>query len=255
MKKLLTVLTALVLLAYGASAEASGYDAYQPASERALGALEEALAAEYGSVYIYREFGDTGNHFTQKAKRWGTDESLAEDMNENWRENPAAGDSCIRCVQITREGDWGGWLFLNGWLAEGETVPRLNDGSMDGQGLDLTGAEALTFMARGEKGGEAVEFFTCGFGYDGERGEALVRYPDSEKKRSLGVKTLSREWTEYTIDLRGADLSRIVCGFGYVLSGGDAGTEENVFYLDGHSSDAPLLRYRQYLYQERGAYL
>ena len=232
MKKLLTVLTALVLLAYGASAEASGYDAYQPASERALGALEEALAAEYGSVYIYREFGDTGNHFTQKAKMWGTDESLAEDMNENWRENPAAGDSCIRCVQITREGDWGGWLFLNGWLAEGETVPRLNDGSMDGQGLDLTGAEALTFMARGEKGGEAVEFFTCGFGYDGERGEALVRYPDSEKKRSLGVKTLSREWTEYTIDLRGADLSRIVCGFGYVLSGGDAGTGENVFYLD-----------------------
>ena len=232
MKKLITVLTVLSLLVLSVPAGASGYDAYQPAADLALTALEGTLGAEYSSVYVYREFGDTENYFTQKAKIWGADETLVMDMNEDWRENPAAGQSCIRCTQMTREGDWGGWLFLNGWLPEGETVPRLNDGSMDGQGLDLTGAETLTFLARGEKGGETVEFFTCGFGYDGEWGTKLVEFPDSAKKQTLGYKTLSREWTEYTIDLSEADLSSIACGFGYVLSGTDSGVGENVFYLD-----------------------
>ena len=232
MRKILSVLMILNLLMLAVPAGASGYGAFRPAADRALAALEGTLGAGYSSVYIYREYGDTENHFTQKAKMWGTDESLVMDMNENWRENPASGESCIRCAQYTRAGDWGGWMFLNGWLAEGETVPRLNDGTTDGQGMDLTGAQALTFMARGEKGGEKVEFFTCGFGYDGEWGTPLVAYPDSAKKRTLGTQTLSTEWKEYTIDLSGADLSRIACGFGFVLSGDLSGTGENVFYLD-----------------------
>lgn len=231
MKKLFSAFAALILFLTAASAF-SETGSFQPAADRALDALTSALNAQKQRIYVYREFGDTENHYTQKAKMAGLDDSLVLDMDENWRENPASGESCIRCTQITRPGDWGGWLFLNGWLAEGETVPQLNNGSTDGQAMDLSGAEALTFLARGEKGGEKVEFFTCGFGYDGEWGTQYAAVPDSEKKKTLGFITLTPEWTEYTIDLKKADLSRVTCGFGYVLSGEESGASENVFYLD-----------------------
>ena len=226
---LLIVCLMLIPLTAGAVAD---YGRFSSAGDKALSALEAALEAQLGSVYVYRDFGDTENHFTQKAKMFGVDARLVLDMDENWREDPHGGESCIRCRQVTAMADWGGWLFLNGWLAEGETTPRLNDGTMDGQGLDLTGADSLTFWARGERGGERVEFFTCGFGYDGEWGVPTVKYPDSTHKHSLGTVELDREWQEYAIDLADADMSSIACGFGYVLSGGDSGAGDNVFYLD-----------------------
>lgn len=208
------------------------YAAYSVAKDAAVAALAERLHAGRGAVYVYRDFGMTENHFTQKAKMFGTNGDHVRDMDENWQENPYAGRSCIRCEQTTARGDWGGWLFLNGWLPEGETVPRLNDGSMDGQGLDLTGATELRFFARGENGGEVVEFFTAGFGYDGEWGKKIVKYPDSAKKQTNDFMTLTNEWQEYVISLDGADMSYIVCGFGFVLSGDKSGDAENVFYLD-----------------------
>ena len=224
------------------------YERFRGREELALDALERELREQEERVYVYRDFGDTENHFTQKALIAGSDESLVKDMDENWREDPYGGDSCIRCVQDTRPLDWGGWLFLNGWLPEGSDVPQLNDGSMPDQGLDLSGADCLRFSAKGEKGGEIVEFFTCGFGYDGETGRALAEYPDSAGKRSLGFVRLSDQWEEYRIDLSGADLSRIVCGFGYVLSGDRSPLGEQVFYLDeirfegSFSGRMPLLR-------------
>ncbi len=190
------------------------------------------MEEERRNIYVYRDFGDTENHYTQKALMAGMDASLVCDMNENWQENPYSGSSCIRCEQITHEGDWGGWLFLNGYLPEGSNVPELNDGTVDGQGLDLNGAERLTFFARGEKGGEQVEFFTCGFGYNSEWNVQVVPFPDSSMKRSTGVVTLTREWTQFSIDLSSADMSSIVCGFGYVLKGNVPGNREKVCYLD-----------------------
>lgn len=234
MKKILIMLLSLfmAMVLVTAAAEGTGYDAFRPAADHALSALETLLKEQYSRIYVYRDFGDTENHFTQKAKMAGWDAALVMDMDENWQENPAVGKSCIRCTQITVPTDWGGWLFLNGWLPEGESVPRLNDGSTDGQGMDLSGAEALTFLARGANGGETVEFFTCGFGYHGQWGTPTVTFHDSAKKQSLGYITLTPEWTEYTIDLRGVDMSNICCGFGYTLFGEKSGTGENVFYLD-----------------------
>lgn len=216
----------------GAEPEEDPYDAFREAASRAEDALETRLTAETEVLYVYKDFGDTENHYTQKALMAGKDDSLVYPMDENWTEDPFSGTSCIRCSQETRPGDWGGWLFLNGYLPEGSTDPMINDGTMDGQGLDLTGAEKLRFLARGENGGEKVEFFTCGFGFDGETGEPVAAYPDSCRKKSLGTLTLSKDWTEYTIDLQGEDLSYIVCGFGYVLSGDISRRADNVFYLD-----------------------
>ena len=234
MKRLLTLLLALCLAAapVAVAAEESDYDPFRPAAEAALAALEGELRQMQRCVYVYRDFGDTENRFTQKAKMAGLDDRLVLDMDENWRDGPHSGRSCIRCQQVTFPGDWGGWLFLNGYLAEGENVPRLNDGSMDGQGLDLSGAQALSFWARGARGGETVEFFTCGFGYDGQWGVKIAPYPDSARKHSLGYVTLTADWQAYTIDLSDADMSYIVCGFGYVLAGDKSGAADNVFYLD-----------------------
>ena len=233
MKKIIAYLLVLCFFVPSIAAQAQeSYESFQPAAEKAVQALKNTLEEERRNIYVYRDFGDTENHYTQKALMAGMDASLVRDMNENWRENPYSGSSCIRCEQITHEGDWGGWLFLNGYLPEGSNVPELNDGTADGQGLDLSGAERLTFFARGERGGEQVEFFTCGFGYNSEWNVQVVPFPDSSMKRSTGVVTLTREWTQFSIDLSSADMSSIVCGFGYVLKGNAPGNREKVCYLD-----------------------
>ena len=223
------VLTAPFILNYAPCAMAdTNYDA---AAQKALSAIENALREESENVWVYRDFGDTENHFTQKALMAGTDVLLVHNMDENWSDNPCEGGSCIRCEQILREGDWGGWLFLNGWLPDGSNTPQLNDGNMPGQGLDLTGAERLSFWARGEKGGEKVEFFTCGFGYTGPS-SVNVEFHDSCPKQSLGTITLTDSWKEYIIDLSGLDLSSIALGFGYALAGTVSDIGPRAFYLD-----------------------
>ena len=166
--------------AKGKNKKASTEKKIEKAKNAALSALISRQSEARESLYVYKDFDMSENHYTQKAKMSPVfDEYLVMDMDENWQEKPYSGSSCIRCEQITKAETWGGWLFLNGYLPAGESVPRLNDGSQDGQGLDLTGAEALKFWARGEKGGEIVEFYTCGFGYEGESGVQLVEYPDS----------------------------------------------------------------------------
>ena len=212
--------------------ETNNPDAYTKEKAAAISALTNRQNSERDTVYVYKDFSMTANHFTQKAKMAGHDDSLVKDMDENWQEDPYSGTSCIRCEVSTRIEDWGGWLFLNGYLPKGETVPLLNDGSMDGQGFDLTGAEELRFMAKGERGGEKVEFFTAGFGYDGSSGKKNVEYPDSAKKQSAGWIELTDQWEEYVIPLENADMSYVVCGFGYVLNDQKDGVADNVFYLD-----------------------
>ncbi len=217
----------------GAQTEAPAEPApIDKAKDSAVTALLTRMAKERETVYVYKDFGVTENHYTQKAKMFGREGSLVQDMDENWQEDPQEGSSCIRCGISTREGDWGGWLFLNGYLPEGESVPLLNDGTMDGQGLDLTGAEELRFWAKGEKGGEKVEFFTAGFGYDGTSGRRIEDYPDSTGKRSTGWIELTDTWEEYRIPLEDADMHYVVCGFGYVMNDRMNGKADNVFYLD-----------------------
>lgn len=208
------------------------YTEYMQAKDDAVSYLKNALDSSRGCVYVYRDFSLTENHFTQKAKIWGRNGGLVKNMDENWREGAFAGQSCIRCDIETHGEDWGGWMFLNGYLPKDETTPRLNDGNQPDAGLDLTGAAELRFYAKGENGGEVVEFFTAGFGYDGEWGNQLVKYPDSAKKQSKGFITLTNEWQEYVIDLTGEDMSQIICGFGFVCSGTKTSDNENVFYLD-----------------------
>jgi len=206
---------------------------FESQKDAALKALTGRLYESRASLYVYKDYGVVENQFTQKAKMYGFNPKLAEDLNENWSEDAYSG-TCIRCAQKTYEGDWNAWMWMTGYLPEGSTEPRLNDGSADGQGMDLTGAERLTFYARAEKGTTVkCEFFTLGFGRDAASGKKLVKYPDSSAKKSLGVVRLTDKWKKYSIPLKGLDLSYVVAGFGYSVNDVMNGNNANVvFYLD-----------------------
>lgn len=81
----------------------------------------------------------------------------------------------------------------------------------DEPGYDLSGATQLTFWARGEQGGERVEFKVGGVDSPGKP------YQDTLEK-SLGVVTLSQEWQRFSIDLSGLDPSNVIGAFAWVAS-------------------------------------
>ena len=205
--------------------------AIEKAKNTALDALSARLSRTRECVYVYKDYSLTHNHFTQRSKIYGSDDDLVKDMDENYTKKPYSGTSCIRCEQTSRKKDWGGWMFLNGYLKEWDRKPKPNDGNKGGAGLNLTGANALRFYARGKKGGEFVEFFPCGFGYD-KTNKKTVANPDSSMRKSTGQVTLTRDWKEYIIPLKGANLNYVVCGFGYEVDGKTNGKKDVVFYLD-----------------------
>jgi len=130
-------------------------------------------------------------------------------MDPKCRENPHSGQTCLK-VTYKRPDGWGGVVWQN---------PAGDWGDLAG-GLDLTGAESLRFYARGAAGGEQVKF---GFGLIGRD----RRYYDTTRVEQEF--RLTAEWKEYTLDLKGRDLSRIKTGFTWVLA---ASGQPVVFYLD-----------------------
>ncbi len=136
-------------------------------------------------------------------------------LNDGWTDDSRSG-TCLRIVygiQCSREGDkWAGIYWQN---------PANNWGDRKG-GFNLTGAEKLTFWARGENGGEQIQEFIVG-GIQGN-------YPDSDSA-VLGPVVLSNEWRQYTVDLRGKNLNYISGGFGWTTNV-QVNPESCIFYLD-----------------------
>lgn len=132
--------------------------------------------------------------------------ALAEDCTIQ----PHAGKYCLR-AQYKSPGGWGGVVWQQ---------PGSNWGDKPG-GWNLAGAKRLSFWARGERGDEVVSFE---FGLI----DADKRYHDTGKGK-LDKLRLATDWKQYTIDLTGADLSRIVTGFVWVVGGQG---QPITFYLD-----------------------
>ena len=137
-------------------------------------------------------------------------------LNEAWVENCHSAKTCIRIdydVDCSKRSQhWAGIYWLN---------PANNWGQRKG-GFSLKEATKLTFWARGEHGGEQIQEFTVG--------GIMGNYPDSDTAL-IGPVILTPEWKEYTIDLRGKDLSYISGGFAWTSSV-DVNPETCVFYLD-----------------------
>lgn len=157
--------------------------------------------------YVY---GDNGGNFA--ASGWmGDYQSMT--LSEYCTETPAVGDTCMKVKYdiTTSRKVWAGIYWQN---------PPNNWGNEDG-GYDLSDATKLVFWARGENGGEIVNFKTGGISGS---------YPDSAFV-VLGTITLSKEWREYEIDLRGHDLSYISGGFVWVAKQ-DQNPKGCTIYLD-----------------------
>jgi hypothetical protein len=74
--------------------------------------------------------------------------------------------------------------------------------------LDLTGATRITFWAKGESGGESVRFGMGGLHLGGGT-------PDRDSVDTQFF-ILTKNWQQFTIDLRGVDLSKMNGGFRWV---------------------------------------
>jgi hypothetical protein len=199
----------------------------QLTSSSAADYFKDNLAALDKTLYVYRDFADGLNTFTQKA--WmGSNSSNVPAMDE--AAGAYSGISSIAAELDLTNHSWGGYMFLNGSLAAGHTQPVADFGQTD-CGLDLSGATKLAFYAKGETGKEQVEFFMGGMGWD--RSLRNAQFPDSTQKVSLGTVSLSAEWQRFEIDLTGKDLSRIGCGFGWVTNDvNNPGLSLVRFYVD-----------------------
>ncbi|XAL98354.1 hypothetical protein OT109_12285 [Phycisphaeraceae bacterium D3-23] len=139
----------------------------------------------------------------------GTTDAIS--MDPACTEQPHAGDTCLQ-VGYSANGEWGGVVWQS----------PVDDWGDEEGGYDLSGARVLEFWARGESGGEVVNF---GFGILG----ADKPFPDSHKGELEGVE-LTTEWRQYTIAIPAdADLRRIKTGFFWSLAGQG---EPVTFYLD-----------------------
>ncbi len=172
----------------------------------------EAKKQENMPFYVYADRSTVGNHYIPSG--WMGDYGDIKYDGAS-KEDPYLGDSCIKIIyngKATQGAGWAGIYWQN---------PANNWGNVDA-GFDLSKTTKLTFWARGEKGGERIEEFKAG----GIMGE----YSDSDSA-SISPVILNKEWTQYTIDLKGKDMSYIIGGFCWSTSL-DNNPDGATFYLD-----------------------
>jgi hypothetical protein len=159
-----------------------------------------AQSKDFEKFYVYKDKPST-SHF---AASGFMPDGRCVATNDVWLDNCGGSRSCIQakfdrdCTTVVTNVGWAGIFWLE---------PANNWGDVKG-GFNLTGAKKLVFGARGEKGGEVVTFKMGGVGMGHQ-------YPDSDSASS-GPITLTKDWKEYSIDLKDKDLSHIIGGFAWV---------------------------------------
>jgi hypothetical protein len=138
-------------------------------------------------------------------------------LYENWKDIPCSEKSDSFCVKITYtpgNTGWGGIYWLN--------IP--NDWC-EGRNLSSDGYNEIVFYARGERGGELVEF---------KAGDVICPNNKQQKdsfRATLGNIRLTQNWKKYSIDIKGKNLSNVIGIFCWVASG-KANINGLTFYLD-----------------------
>ncbi|MBM3497469.1 MAG: hypothetical protein FJX74_02255 [Armatimonadetes bacterium] len=131
-------------------------------------------------------------------------------LDDRCATQPHTGATCLKVEYKAGEG-WGGVAWQS---------PEGDWGDRPG-GLDLTGARRLMLWARGERGGETVEFKLGILGPE-------KAFPDSASASSGAVR-LTQDWQQLAIPLDGKDLSCLKTAFVWVIAGQGAPV---TLYLD-----------------------
>jgi virginiamycin B lyase len=185
------------------------------------------------TIDVYTDADAAGNHFAARGEFDARSAGILPAMDEISTNGPCLGITCLTASYNPAQAAWGGWYFMNGILGSSDREPTPNWGTVPSAGYDASGATAVTFMARGSVGGEAVTFFCCGVGYNPDTGSAVAPFPDSARKVATSLIHLTTSWTQYTIPLTGIDLHYTLGGFGWVAVGTDQpGQRPITFYLD-----------------------
>jgi hypothetical protein len=158
-------------------------------------------------IYVFHDFGDGLNQYTCMSRMGNGVAS----MDDTCTTDIATGVSSIKVSMDIRTGFWSGFQFLNGILPLGNAEPEADPGTRIAY-QNLTGATTLRFRAKGAVGGEKVRFYVGGF-----IPLSAPENKDTVTDAQTGIEvTLTTEWREYSIDLRGLDLSRVGNGFAWV---------------------------------------
>lgn len=142
------------------------------------------------------------------------------DFSATDRTNPHSSLNSIRVTYTFGPKRWGGIYWQN--------KPD-NWGEKPGFDYSGMGFRKVTFWARGAVGGEVVEFKVGGI--DNPNKE---KYPYRDSlQATTGRVTLTKEWTQYKIDIFKANLSSVIGGFCWVASADYNTGGKITFYLDG----------------------
>ena len=193
-----------------------GNGATAASNEAAVKPTEPQAVAGRNQFQPFPIYTDKGSHDNHYIPSGFMPDGKCLTIDDTWTKDCHDGKSCIKIVYdvaCSKQGQkWAGIYWQN---------PANNWGNRKG-GFDLTGANKLTFWVKGEKGGERIEEFKIG-GVTGD-------YPDSDSA-VIGPVILTSEWRQYSIDLRGKDLSYISGGFAWSTNV-DVNQESCTFYLD-----------------------
>ena len=198
--------------------------------------LARAMDQYHDRFPVYEDVSSAGNHFHALTKF--PDGNALVTINGSYALDKHSGATAMRCTFTPGGVNFGGFNFQNGVLPNGTTAPSPNFGTVLNAGIDLSGATALTFWARGQQGGEVVDFFMGGVGWTGNAVNSPCvpgfagpcPAPDSTPAVKI-TKTLTTQWTQYSIDLANKDLHYVLGGFGWGVDGA-LNPNGAVFFLD-----------------------
>ena len=201
-----------------------------------VNAVEKSKAAQWLAtqvdvyskrVYVYADYSDSKNAFTQ---RGFMGEGAGEPVIDEASNVVYSGITSVKVTAPIRSGGWSGIVFANGILNKGSIIPQMDWGD-NLAGLNLSGAKKLVIHARAAEGESVnVEF---------EMGVIGGTYYDTGSKSS-GLITLTDKWSTIEIDLRGLYLYRIAGGFAILFN--DSNKKKSVtIYVDEvyYEFDAP----------------
>lgn len=212
MNKIIALVVAGLLLTGSAFGQSANMESKSEAPAVTAAPAPAPVAAAKKEFNVYTEKYDLKNHYIPSG--WMGDYGDIQ-IDDGCTVTPHSGKTSFK-VSYSAQGAQGA-----GWMGIYWQNPANNWGSEMG-GYDLKGYNKLKFWARGEKGGETIAEFKVG-GINGN-------YADSDST-SIGPISLTKDWKEYTIDLKGMDLSYISGGFMLSASSKD-NPEGFVIYID-----------------------
>lgn len=123
-------------------------------------------------------------------------------FDENYIDETAVDNKCLRIkysANGSNKNNWAGiyWLFPN------------NNFGNSPEGRNLSGAKYITFLAKGNNGGEKAEF---------KVGGVSAKYQESCYPAASIFVTLTSKWEEYKIKIENKDLSNVFGGFCWVTN-------------------------------------